>query len=260
MTWRVAILAFTIMLAGATRAADPGRRRRPRRLPRDGRGDGRAHRWSASSARTSAPAARRSARSQPGAGTPARPAADRRQRARLPAAADHLRHPGAGHRLHARRRRLPGRATCSARTARRRSCSSASSAPRCCSRRPGRRSAPGSARSAATSSSSVVLASGAAARGLAPDAPAGGRLRSRSALVGVGYAGAQVFPMAMLPDAAAVDARRTGENRAGVYTGVWTAGETLGLALGPGRLRAWCSPSAATCRRPTATSPSPTRR
>jgi Na+/melibiose symporter-like transporter len=54
-----------------------------------------------------------------------------------------------------------------------------------------------------------------------------------TALVGVGYAGAQVFPMAMLPDAAAVDARRTGENRTGVYTGVWTAGETLGLALGP---------------------------
>jgi Na+/melibiose symporter-like transporter len=40
--------------------------------------------------------------------------------------------------------------------------------------------------------------------------------------------------MAMLPDAAAVDVRRTGSNRAGVYTGVWTAGETLGLALGPG--------------------------
>ena len=55
-----------------------------------------------------------------------------------------------------------------------------------------------------------------------------------TALVGLGYAGCQVFPMAMLPDAAAVDARRTGENRAGVYTGVWTAGETLGLALGPG--------------------------
>jgi GPH family glycoside/pentoside/hexuronide:cation symporter len=54
------------------------------------------------------------------------------------------------------------------------------------------------------------------------------------ALVGVGYAGCQVFPMAMLPDAAAVDARRTGSTRTGVYTGVWTAGETLGLALGPG--------------------------
>ena len=57
---------------------------------------------------------------------------------------------------------------------------------------------------------------------------------SATALVGVGYAGAQVFPLAMLPDAAAVDARRTGSGRVGVYTGVWTAGETLGLALGPG--------------------------
>ena len=53
-------------------------------------------------------------------------------------------------------------------------------------------------------------------------------------LVGVGYAGAQVFPMSMLPDVAAVDAAHSGENRAGVFTGVWTAGETLGLALGPG--------------------------
>lgn len=53
-------------------------------------------------------------------------------------------------------------------------------------------------------------------------------------LVGVGYAGAQVFPLAMLPDAAALDAKRTGSGRVGVYTGVWTAGETLGLALGPG--------------------------
>ena len=55
-----------------------------------------------------------------------------------------------------------------------------------------------------------------------------------AALVGVGYAGAQVFPLAMLPDVAAHDAEHTGENRVGVYTGVWTAGETLGLALGPG--------------------------
>ncbi|RYD87608.1 MAG: MFS transporter, partial [Sphingomonadales bacterium] len=53
-------------------------------------------------------------------------------------------------------------------------------------------------------------------------------------LVGLGYAGIQVFPMAMMPDAAAVDMKRTGENRAGVFTGVWTAGETLGMAMGPG--------------------------
>jgi len=55
-----------------------------------------------------------------------------------------------------------------------------------------------------------------------------------AALVGIGYAGAQVFPMAMLPDVAAHDAKKTGENRIGVFTGVWTAGETLGLAVGPG--------------------------
>ena len=80
---------------------------------------------------------------------------------------------------------------------------------------------------------SLVLAAGAALAGLAQSAPAG-VLYAATFLVGVGYAGCQVFPLAMLPDAAAVDARRTGSNRAGVYTGVWTAGETLGLALGPG--------------------------
>jgi glycoside/pentoside/hexuronide:cation symporter, GPH family len=81
--------------------------------------------------------------------------------------------------------------------------------------------------------SSLVLAAGAALAGTAQVAPAG-VVFAATALVGVGYAGCQVFPMAMLPDAAAVDTRRTGENRVGVYTGVWTAGETLGLALGPG--------------------------
>ncbi len=53
------------------------------------------------------------------------------------------------------------------------------------------------------------------------------------AVVGVGYAACQMFPLAMLPDVAAADTARTGEDRAGVYTGVWTAAETLGLAFGP---------------------------
>ena len=53
------------------------------------------------------------------------------------------------------------------------------------------------------------------------------------AVVGVGYAACQMFPLAMLPDVAAADTARTGESRAGTYTGVWTAGETLGLAFGP---------------------------
>lgn len=54
------------------------------------------------------------------------------------------------------------------------------------------------------------------------------------AVVGVGYAGMQVFPLAMLPDVITEEERRTGAARAGLFSGVWTAGETLGLALGPG--------------------------
>jgi Na+/melibiose symporter-like transporter len=81
--------------------------------------------------------------------------------------------------------------------------------------------------------SSLVLGAGALLAVTARSAPFGVPVAA-VALVGVGYAGCQVFPMAMLPDAAAVDARRTGSSRVGVYTGVWTAGETLGLALGPG--------------------------
>ncbi|NEB75606.1 MFS transporter, partial [Streptomyces sp. SID14478] len=54
------------------------------------------------------------------------------------------------------------------------------------------------------------------------------------ALAGVGYAGMQMLPMAMLGDTIAADAYTSGRRRAGVFTGLWTAGETLGLALGPG--------------------------
>ncbi|MGY1722380.1 MFS transporter [Blastococcus sp. SYSU DS0533] len=56
------------------------------------------------------------------------------------------------------------------------------------------------------------------------------------ALVGVGYAGMQMFPLAMLPDVIAADEASSGARRAGVFTGVWTAAETLGLAIGPGLL------------------------
>jgi Na+/melibiose symporter-like transporter len=52
--------------------------------------------------------------------------------------------------------------------------------------------------------------------------------------VGVAYAGLQMFPLAMLPDVLALDAAVSGQQRAGVFTGVWTAGETTGFALGPG--------------------------
>jgi Na+/melibiose symporter-like transporter len=53
-------------------------------------------------------------------------------------------------------------------------------------------------------------------------------------ILGVGYAGQQLFGLAMLPDCINYDSQRTGKRQAGVFTGLWTAGETLGLALGPG--------------------------
>lgn len=80
---------------------------------------------------------------------------------------------------------------------------------------------------------SLVFAAGAAllvAGGAVPNA----LVFALVAVVGVGYAGMQMFPLAMLPDTIAADADASGRRRAGVFTGVWTAGETLGLALGPG--------------------------
>ena len=49
----------------------------------------------------------------------------------------------------------------------------------------------------------------------------------------VGYAGMQMFPLAMLPDTISDDAARTGSQQAGAFTGVWTAGETGAFAVGP---------------------------
>lgn len=57
-----------------------------------------------------------------------------------------------------------------------------------------------------------------------------------SAVTGAGYAGIQVFPLAMLPDVAAHDARTSGHNRIGLFSGVWAGCELLGFALGPGLL------------------------
>ncbi len=51
-------------------------------------------------------------------------------------------------------------------------------------------------------------------------------------LAGAAYAGMQALPLAMLPDVIAHDGRQRGTERAGVVSGVWTAGETAGMALG----------------------------
>ncbi|MDQ0094549.1 MFS transporter [Paeniglutamicibacter psychrophenolicus] len=52
------------------------------------------------------------------------------------------------------------------------------------------------------------------------------------ALAGAGYAGMQSLPMSMLPDVITHDALEHGQGNAGIFGGVWTAGETTGMALG----------------------------
>lgn len=52
------------------------------------------------------------------------------------------------------------------------------------------------------------------------------------AVAGVAYAGMQSLPMAMLPDVISHDERTSGPGQAGSFSGVWTAGETVGFALG----------------------------
>ncbi|MFK4835391.1 MFS transporter [Microbacterium sp. ZW T2_14] len=56
-------------------------------------------------------------------------------------------------------------------------------------------------------------------------------------IAGIAYAGMQSLPMAMLPDVISHDQRTApdaagGAGRAGSFSGVWTAGETVGFALG----------------------------
>ena len=56
-------------------------------------------------------------------------------------------------------------------------------------------------------------------------------------VAGIAYAGMQSLPMAMLPDVISHDERTApdaagGAGRAGAFSGVWTAGETVGFALG----------------------------
>jgi GPH family glycoside/pentoside/hexuronide:cation symporter len=80
---------------------------------------------------------------------------------------------------------------------------------------------------------SLIFAAGALALLAAPGLPTV-PIYLIVAVIGCGYAGQQVFALSMLPDCIAADTERTGRRQAGVFTGVWTAGETLGLALGPG--------------------------
>jgi GPH family glycoside/pentoside/hexuronide:cation symporter len=51
-------------------------------------------------------------------------------------------------------------------------------------------------------------------------------------LMGVGYAGIQLLQLSMLADTLIYDELRSGKRRAGVFTGLWTATETVMMAFG----------------------------
>ena len=80
---------------------------------------------------------------------------------------------------------------------------------------------------------SLCLAAGALLLVLAGTVPPAA-VYAATGLVGVGYAGRAGVPALDAGRRRGRGRRATGQNRAGVFTGVWTAGETLGLALGPG--------------------------
>lgn len=80
--------------------------------------------------------------------------------------------------------------------------------------------------------SGLFLASSVAMLGLL--ASPGPWVYAMVALAGTGYAGMQMLPMSMLPDVISDHQNATtGSVRAGAFSGVWTAAETVGLALGP---------------------------
>jgi GPH family glycoside/pentoside/hexuronide:cation symporter len=78
---------------------------------------------------------------------------------------------------------------------------------------------------------SVLFTAAAASLVFAVWAP-GAWIYASVAVAGVAYAGLQSLPMAMLPDVISHDERTSGPGQAGTFTGIWTAGETVGFALG----------------------------
>ena len=210
MTWRVAILAFTIMLAGATAPVirDAVGGRAGYRVM--GVAMARGHRGRRRSARTAAPATRRSARSSPGR-------ASLRDQLRIVAGARDFRLLLITFVVQALATgcMLAGVDYLASDVLDR---TGATTILFVCFVGPALLLTPAwSAIGARIGkkqgylASSVILAAGALLAVLRPI----GAVRlvvAAVALVGVGYAGCQVFPLAMLPDAAAVDARRTGSS------------------------------------------------
>lgn len=89
----------------------------------------------------------------------------------------------------------------------------------------------------ALASASSVYAAGAAILLVLPFIPPGSRLVTAicaTVIVGIGFAGTAMLPLAMLADAVAREADRSGLHRAGLITGAASAAETAAGGLGAG--------------------------
>ena len=232
MTWRVAILALAILVSGGLSPRDPRRARPGVGLPRRRPLRGRRSSSSARSGRGGAP------------GTPRCPAR-RRPAAACATSCASWRHPASSARCSASsssRRSRPAR--CSRASTTSRGCSSAVGGRRDRAlrllRRAGARRHPAVAARAARRAASASATSGARCSSSAE--PLATLLTVRIglaatalsvAVVGTATRPARCSRSRCCPTSRPPTPRRTGEDRAGTYTGVWTAGETLGLALGP---------------------------
>jgi glycoside/pentoside/hexuronide:cation symporter, GPH family len=85
--------------------------------------------------------------------------------------------------------------------------------------------------------SSVVYVVASVALVAAPDVPRV-FVYLLAAVIGLGFAGMQMVPYAMLPDTVDAGAGAGDDAQAGTLSGLWIAGETLGFALGPAILAA----------------------
>ncbi|HFE43869.1 MAG TPA: MFS transporter, partial [Nannocystis exedens] len=64
-----------------------------------------------------------------------------------------------------------------------------------------------------------------------PDMSVGGAA-SVIGVMGIAYAGTQLFPFSMLPDTIEHARKHSGQNREGIFSGIWTAVDKGGLATG----------------------------
>ncbi|MCK0440200.1 MFS transporter [Gordonia alkaliphila] len=85
----------------------------------------------------------------------------------------------------------------------------------------------------ALAAASVLFMLAAASLGAAIVTP-GVWIYASVAVAGIGYAGMQTFPLAMLPDVIDEQSAAVGRDQGGALSGLWTASETMGLAIGPG--------------------------